>query len=176
MIEFKFSNFFRLFLVLFTLNTLIFKVKWQPKFKGVDPEAQIYVNDWFDLATLYGIKFNNRVTIGFANINEPNVVAQCEYGMGFREITINTKYWDNMDSMDRFITIAHESGHCNCNEGHQFGEGRTKYSDDGTNPQEGFFKDGCPKSIMYPYTMYRGCVSEHFQEYVNDMFKNCNPY
>jgi hypothetical protein len=166
-----------LLICLFTsFNILLFKVKWHNKFHGVDPKVQTMTDEWFDLSALYGLKFDHGVTIGFGNINKANVVAQCEYGLGFREITIDSGYWDNMDSVERTMVLVHEMGHCYCNEGHQFGKEHTEYDSNGVDPPKGFFDDSCPKSFMYPYVIYQGCIYAHFSEYVDDMFDNCNPY
>ena len=154
----------------------LFKVKWYPKFEGVDPEIKPYVDEWFGLAFLYGLKFNNKVSIGFDNIKKTNVIAQCEYGFGFREITVDSTYWKNMNPIDRAVTVEHELSHCYCNEGHQYGKEHRKYNNDGINPPEAFFDDFCPKSLMYPYSIDQGCIYRHFSEYVDDMFKNCKPY
>ena len=176
MAKFKFIRPLLIFLLLVSCNFSLFKVKWLPQFKGVDPKVQSYTDEFFDLSVLYGINFNHRVTIGFDNINIPNVIAQCQYGVGFREIVIDSTYWKDLDSVDRTMVLEHELGHCYCNEGHQFGKNHTKYSEDGVSPQEGFFGDSCPKSLMYPYNMYQGCVYRHLPEYLDDLFENCNPY
>lgn len=166
-----------LLVCLFTsLNIMLSKTKLHPKFKGVDAQVQGDTDEWFILAALYGLNFNNPVTIGFDKINKDNIVAQCGYGLFFREITIDSTYWEKMDSVDRTMTVWHEMGHCYCNEGHQFGKDHKKYSDDGVSPKDGFFSDSCPKSFMYPYIIYQGCIYEHFGEYVDDLFKNCRPY
>jgi hypothetical protein len=176
MIKFRLINFLLLFLILVSFNTLLSKVKMHPKFKGVDPKVQTYTDEWMDLAGAYGLNFNHEVTIGFGDINRPNVVAQCEYGWNFREITIDSTYWNNMDPVDRNMAVWHELGHCYCNEGHQFGKDHKKYNDDGINPPDGFFDDSCPKSFMYPYVIYQGCIYKHFSQYLDDMFQNCKPY
>jgi hypothetical protein len=176
MIKLRLICLFSVLLILLSCNLLLFKTKTSSKFSGVDPQIEPYVNEWFDLATLYGLKFNNEVTIGFDTINVSNVVAECEYGLGFREITVDPTYWNNMDFTDRMAVLFHELNHCYCNEGHQFGKKHTEYDKDGNNPPEGFFSDSCPKSFMYPYTVYEGCVQRHFTEYVDDMFENCKPY
>lgn len=176
MVKFKLINFLLIFLILVTCNTLLFKVNWRPKFKDVDPKVQTYADQWLESSELYGINFNHKVTIGFANINRPNVVAECEYGLGFREITIDSTYWKDMDETNRSMTLWHEMGHCYCNEGHQFGKDHKKYNEDGVNPKDGFFSDSCPKSFMYPYVMYEGCLYIHFSEYMDDIFQNCKPY
>ena len=155
---------------------MIFKTKWRHKFNGVDPKVQTQVNEWFDLSTFYGLNFNHEVTIGFDSINRENVVAQCENGVGFREITIDSTYWENMDSVERAAVLWHEMSHCYCNEKHQFGKDHKEYDEDGVNPPEGFFIDSCPKSLMYPYSIYEGCIYSHFPEYIDDMFQNCTPY
>lgn len=170
------SRIFLFVCLLISLNILLSKTKWHNKFDGVDPKVQSITDEWFDLSTLYGLKFDHGVTIGFDGINKPNVVAQCEYGVGFREITIDSTYWDNMDEVERTMTVWHEMGHCYCNEKHQFGKNHTLYDGDGVHPLDGFFDDSCPKSFMYPYELYQGCVQVHFQAYVDDLFQNCRPY
>lgn len=176
MIKFKFINFLLLVLIFVSYNTLLSKVKWHPHFQGVDPKVQTATDEFFDVAALYGLNFTHVVTIGFDNINKPGVVVQCEYGFGFREITVDSTYWNDMDAVDRTMTVWHEMGHCYCNEWHQFGKGHKLYNSDGSNPPEGFFSDSCPKSLMYPYVMYQGCIYAHFTEYTDDIFENCKPY
>jgi len=176
MIKFNFTRFLLLVMLFLSLNTLLSNMNLFLKFKGVDPKVQTAVDEWFVLSQLYNLDFKNEVTISFDKINKDNVVAQCEYGIGFREITVDSTYWDNMDSIDRSMTVWHEMGHCYCNEGHQFGKDHKIYNQDGVNPPEGFFDDTCPKSFMYPYVIYQGCIYAHFAEYVDDLFQNCRPY
>ena len=154
-----------------------------PKYEGVDPQAASYVAEWQQLAKYYKIEFTKKVTIGFDKINSESVVGYCEYGTNFREITLDSSYWANSTKISKMVIVFHELSHCSCNRSHSYIiDNHTKeYGNDESsrkNPskKDGFFKDTCPISIMYPYVIEDYCFTTHYSDYVDEMFKDCEPY
>lgn len=159
-----------------TLNGL----RLTPQFKGIDSKADPYVQWWLMLAKDHGLKFDGMVTVGFNTIRDNKIVAQCQYGDGFREITIDPTYWSHFTRVSRMTTIFHELGHCLCNRVHDYGNG-TEYGKGDESKKDparkdGFFSDGCPISVMYPIIVEDRCFLSHYTDYVNEIFQRCNPY
>lgn len=162
------------------------KAKKAPEHVGIDPEFMPIMRLYKDFAEDRHIKFTNPVTIGFSNIRRGNVVGVCTYGKNFREIDIDRKFWKRSSKIARKTLLLHEITHCFCARGHDYAEGKV-YVD----PEEdlfdfshvpffqkrpGFFLDGCPISIMYPYIVDDQCVRDHSKEYSNEIFERCRPY
>jgi len=143
-----------------------------PRHYGVNPEFKPYMDDWFYYAKLYNIKFNKFIAIGFDDIDRGDVVGLTHYGLGFTEIDIDRSYWHRATSIQKTILLFHEAGHAYCNRGHGYGKDGKYEEKPGS---EGRFKDSCALSIMYPYVIDSDCFYRHYQEYIDEMFQNCDP-
>lgn len=152
-----------------------------PRYFSVDPQIKPFVQQYMQLAKERGIKFNHNVNIGFRSINRGQVAGQCHYGLFFREIDVDTKYWDYFSDISATALLYHELSHCYCGRSHDYGQNK-EYGDDADkarkNPKisDGFFVDGCPKSLMFPEIVSDSCFMIHYGEYVDEMFKDCEPY
>lgn len=146
-----------------------------PEYKGIDPEIAPFSKEWLELAQIEGLRFKNNITIGFKNINEPEVVGMCRYEMGFREIDIDKRYWNSSSELTKKSLVRHEMSHCYCGREHDYAENKEYYGNE-RDKKEGFFEDGCPISILYPYVVSDTCMSHHYQEYSKEMFYRCTPY
>ena len=144
-------------LVSCTINLM--NTRLTPDYPGVDAEIAPYVDQWLILAKEYGLKFNHGVTVGFRDINKGYIVGQCNYGMAFREIDIDRKFWERSSDMSRTILVYHELSHCYCDRDHD------KMS-----------KGGCPTSLMYPEVITDICFLYHYQEYIDELFSVCKEY
>lgn len=155
-----------------------------------DPQIKVIVDEFMDLSKRNNVKFKNKVSVGFAKINDGNVIGTCSYRMTFREIDLDIDFWKNASWISKTSLVYHELAHCYCNRDHDFGKG-TLYPDDSLKylfqswfkkstfnlyRPEGFFEDGCPLSIMYPKLIEDYCFRVHYNEYTEEMFNRCDPY
>ncbi len=179
-----------LYLVLYTSCAVVtVDNPYTPRFKGVDVELTPYENRFFDLAVQSGIHFRNQVTMGLAILNNGAEVGECQYGVGWREITIDSTYWNRASEIERTVLILHELGHCYCGRDHDYGNGiaypesiraRTeeyqnwlKYG----GPRPGRYDaDSCPLSLMYPAVLDADCYLTHYYEYIQELFNRCKAY
>jgi hypothetical protein len=115
---------------------------------GIDPAFQpIYDN--------FGATYGMHVTIpiGFAHLASP-MDAQCRiFEDGYRQIEVDANFWATATDSQKEQTVYHELGHC------VFGRTHNRL----------FFPDGCPKSIMNPYTFGEPCLTQHFGEYIQEL-------
>lgn len=164
------------------------KVKLAPEYTGVDPEAKTMVDEYLWLSAQYNITFYNKVTVGFKTIGRGNVVGLCTYGGLFREIDLDTTYWNNSTYGEKVAMFFHELTHCYCGRGHTYGKGE-KYPETESGrilrallwkveggPRPGYYEDGCPTSIMHPVVVDDDCIRTHYPEYMEEMFKDCKPW
>lgn len=155
-------------------------IRFYPHYNGVDPILTPYVNEWLSLAKERGLKFNHLVTVGFTKIDKGAIVGLSHLTETFREIDIDTVYWNKATQTEKMILVYHELGHSYCNRGHNYGPGREYNSSEiekkfPYNPN-GFFPDLCPVSIMYPFILDDDCVHRHYSEYIEELFTWCEVY
>lgn len=163
-----------------------------PQYHGVDPILQEYYDLYVKLAANRGIKFSNKVTAGFTNLDDgDNVVGMCSINgiMGFREVDIDIPYWKTASDEQRMTEVFHELTHCLCGRDHDFGPG-IMYPDPDTPAvytaikdvcvdkiqPKGLYDDECPISIMYPKIVYTYCMDAHYKDYIKEMFDRCDPW
>jgi hypothetical protein len=169
-------------LVACTTITVISERRFIPKHRGVDPEIAVYLDDWLKIGRSYGFKFKNQVTAGFNDLSSDHgTVGMSHYGVGFREIDIDPKYWLWASELQRTALIWHEAGHSYCGRReHEYGKGKIyKVKGLGINDpdqKDGYFSDGCPKTVMFPVVVDDSCMVAHYQDYLQEMFKNCQEY
>lgn len=144
-----------------------------PEFKGVDPKLEPYVNEWMALAKEHGFKFSKTISMGFEGLNKESVVGLCRYRLTFREIVMDKYYWQILSPIDRTVTVWHELTHGYCGRDHDYALGKEYRENEN---KEGFYKDRCPLSIMYPTIIEEGCFKKHYREYTTEMFERCEAY
>jgi len=164
------------------------KKKRAPEYNGVELEFQQYVNKFKELAKQNGITFKKEVSMGQKDIGVGRVIGLCYYGRGFREIDIDKTFWKISDPETKEILAFHELAHCYCNRDHDWDHKKSYENpfsglkhmavmfDFFKKPQEGFYNDFCPISIMFPTMLERRCIQDHYDEYVKEMFQRCEPY
>lgn len=156
-----------------------------PEHVGVDPRVKKLVGEFMWLSAQNNISFRRKVTVGLKDINRGNAVGLCTYGGRFREIDIDTNYWNRSSYTSKMTVLFHELTHCYCGRGHTYGKDlsypETEIAriaraiqwkiEGGDRP--GYWDDGCPSSIMYPIVLDDNCMNAHYNEYVEEMFNNC---
>jgi hypothetical protein len=158
--------------------------KLVPEYTGVDPKAAEIVDEFLSLAKINGVVFTDKVTVGFKNIAQDSsshrVLGLTSYGRNFREIDLDILFWENYTKMGRTMTLFHELGHAYCGRRHDFGNGTMYYEGDDESKirdqKEGFYDDGCPKSIMAPFTFTDDCALAHYSELCKELLSRCEPY
>jgi hypothetical protein len=170
------------------------KTKSAPDHIGIAPDLIKYQVSYGTLALLHGINFRRAITIGFSKIKlkkgKKHVIGLCTYGKNFREIDIDLEFWATASEKSRRSLIYHEMTHCYCTRDHDWGSG-IRYPDDQSTismlidkieihlihkPVEGFYKDGCPLSIMHPVIVDDDCADNHWADYEQEMLNRCIPY
>ena len=145
-----------------------------PKVVGIDPQAKSYVDNWLSLSNTYGFKITEEIKVGVIKINDGNVIGRCYRSPVLRQVILDQSFWTQNGPIEKAALIYHELAHCYCNENHGWGK-TGLYTKDGTNDSHGFFWDECPKSLMYPYVVGEECYLRHYAEYMDEMFKKCEP-
>ena len=157
----------------------------RPDFEGVDPRTTTYVDEFYRQADLRDIRFQHKISIGFQKLKDDNELAECREYKTFKEIVINSNRWNRLDEITRLMTLFHELGHYSCGRDHDFNGLRYPEIKDLMAPEVlphrknhrlGYFLDGCPQSLMYPIIVDDTCSMPHYQEYLEELFRNCKPY
>ena len=170
---------FLLFLAIVSCADLFLTVRKIPNYKDVDPAFISYYNEFMDLATLHGVKFSHNITMGFTDIKQEHVVGITNYGVGFREIDIDSTFWWSASRTSRVVLEFHELTHAFCGRDHDYhGESYGDGEDARKNhpKKDMVFEDGCPRSIMYPLVLDDRCFVDHYNELTSEMFEGCNAY
>jgi hypothetical protein len=119
------------------------------KFHTIDPELVPYYamyEDWYNV-TIYDIPIN-------FDILTNNQVGVCQtWSNGYREIRIEKAYWEAATEKEKIELVFHELGHC------QQGRGHTST----------YLTDGCPVSLMDPYTLDLWCLDTHWDYYIEEL-------
>src|ERR1700688_2894845 len=163
-------------LSLASCTILIKNTRMFPRYREIDPQIQPYVDEWFSLAKQYKIEFKRSVSIGITSINEGKVVGLTNFGFGFVEGDIDYLYWNTVSPLSKKALVFHEFGHAYCNRIHGYGD-KGKYDDSEIigSDRTGYYQDSCPISIMHPFIIEDYCFTRHYQEYLDELFKNCKP-
>lgn len=152
-----------------------------------NPEIKVIHNEFIKIANYYGIHFRNKVSIGFSNINEGKIIGICTYGNSFREISLDTGYWERSSWNSKVALLFHELTHCFCGRDHDFDDG-IPYPDGSIkyeirkifsgliSENNGFMEDGCEKSIMAPIIISNRCFSAHYAYYIKEMLNRCEAW
>ena len=165
------------FIIGSTVSFLISSDRLIPHYIGVDSSLKTYVSEWMALAKDHKVSFNHTVSIGFASIydEKSHAVGLTHYGKFFREIDLDISYWSKATEITKRMLIFHELGHAYCYRTHDYGEDR-EYENNEKADGNGFYRDHCPVSLMYPSIIGDDCVMAHYQEYVDEIFQRCEPY
>ena len=161
-------------------------IKPHPEHVGVDPKVQSIADEYFWLSKQNHFTFDHKVTIGFKNINHGDVIGLCTSTWFWREIDLDTAFWDRATKTSRMALLFHELTHCYCGRNHDFALGkdypdtvekRMKQAFEWINskdgPIPGYLDDGCPASIMYPEILEDECTLKHYNDYIQEMFDRC---
>lgn len=135
------------FVVQFALIALPFTAYYLTDTRNV--ELNRYVEDFEEE---YGVYVNYPVGIGEIPESTSAVGACYSYGPG-RSVVISERYWDRATARDKKATVYHELGHCSLDKDHE----------------EGDLEDGCPQSLMNPYTITEYCMEKHWKYYVEQL-------
>lgn len=147
--------------------------------------AKPYYEEYTRLAMKRKIVFNHDVTIGFKEINEGSTIGICTLSEKWHEIDLDTVFWKKHSEIERKFLTFHELTHCFCNRDHDFGNGQM-YTPLGwfatlipfrkDYKSTGYFKDGCPMSIMAPVIATEDCLESYYEYYIDEMFNRCKPW
>ena len=127
--------------------------------------------------------FDQHVQITFRKniaqeIIHPNAIAVC-YPLTFPlKIQIDPEWWYRMGDYDHWSVLYHEIAHCGCGEDHPIEASQEWFFDflHHLNVQAShapWLPDGCPKTLMYPIVVGQECIYRHEDEYVKELFRNC---
>lgn len=154
--------------ILYTIFTIILILKlscsntisFTPNYNNDNiEEFKPYINSFND-----NIKKTKKFIIGFKSLKNvsktKNVVGLCSLNLFpfSGVITIDPNYWKRSHFIDKLSLIYHEGGHCYCYLPHN----------------SVIMSDGCPKSLMYPSVISRGCLHKHWFKYVDNLKKDCS--
>lgn len=155
-----------------------------------DPEISRIVDSYIALSKRNNVVFDQKVSIGFSKIDRGQIIGFCTTRSTFREIDLDSGYWERSSWLSKVDLLFHELTHCYCGRDHDFDNG-TMYPDDSIKAiLQGFFakipvtplrppgylEDSCPKSIMHPVIMDDYCFEKHYEYYAQEMFARCQPF
>lgn len=155
-----------------------------------DPELRGIVTEYFRLSKRNNITFTSTIHMSIEDIGRDRVIGLCGFGIMYRKIMFDKSYWEESTYLSKVSTVYHEMTHCYCGRTHDFEEGKEypdmslkstikrffgKYVYSPLKP-EGFMDDGCPSSIMLPYSFSDKCFKDHYDFYTKEMFNRCDPW
>ena len=158
-----------------------------PNKKGVDPAFVPYIKDYSNIINLKNKRrkyiYNDRIkklSINFIRF-EGSTIGRCHWLLnGEFEVEVDELYWKRSSFLSKQFLIYHELEHCIRFRMHTHEDG---YKENiwqyieylaqlmGLIEQKGYFKDGCPDSIMYPSDVGDWCHAEHYDEYIKEMIE-----
>jgi len=162
--------------------------KKAPEYVGVAPAAKPYYDEYKRLAKNEGITFKHDITIGFKRINMGDAIGLTTYGRNWREIDVDSDYWEDATDESKTMVLYHELTHAFCDRGHDYGDGVPyPVSEEARSDQKkkcrkescitpGYYKDECPLSLLYPAIFDDYCFLIHRDDYLKEMFQRCIPY
>jgi hypothetical protein len=151
----------------------------------VDYEFESYLKDYKTIINskdnskekLYDSRID-RLSVNFADLDK-NVLGECTWQFdGSYKIEISKSYWKTSTFIGKQFLIYHELEHCVRFRPHSHLKKKKEDIWDyiealgqflGIIEKKGFFKDGCPDSIMYPYDTSELCNINHYNEYIEEM-------
>lgn len=169
-------------------------IRVKPKHKGINPELESYVEE-FIYASNGKIteEHLNHLSMEITDVRTSKYFAYsagvCWWTLsGHREIELNWGSWIWRSDKGRMSLVFHELGHCLCHRLHSMSihyptEWYEKLWNSINNGLQTigvfesyeFYPDGCPQSLMYPQVVPDYCIELHYNDYVKEMFANCEP-
>lgn len=153
------------------------------EFLGIDERAEEYIALFKEIAEPYINKSTlESLSVGFKDVevDERGVVGVCKYftSDGGPEILIDQRFWAKSTENTRESLMLHELGHCICKIPHSHIEGsyEEKPKKDGPVLGRGFFRDGCPVTVMYPEVLGDFCYEKHKYHYHYELRLRCKIY
>lgn len=159
---------FALFLVLISCSTM-----GRNRVKNTGPAAddvKIYVNRFKEVVKGIPNLDIDGIKIRMADIERPTV-GLCWPTRIPPQIKIDRETWSHYSDPSRESLIFHELGHCACFLNHKHMEG--DYEKDSPKETAGYLADGCPASIMHPYTLSDSCYEKHRLHYMYEIRVRC---
>jgi hypothetical protein len=156
-----------------------------PKKRGVDPVFSPYVKNYASLINLKNKDKKSindlrikKLSINFSNL-EGTTIGRCYWLLNSEiEIEIDKNWWDNSSFLSKEFLIYHELEHCIRYRMHTNQKTIKNNVADyieaflqkvGLIPRSGYFKDGCPASIMNPTDAGEWCAYNHYEDYIQDI-------
>lgn len=143
---------------------------------AVQTEAEVYVGKFKSLTRgIVRPKKIDRFTIEFTDL-DGFYIGYC-YSKSHK-IQVDRSFWDRATPYAKEELIFHELGHCACRLRHKYLSGDYDKTDKipGTTKLrliKGFFADGCPVTIMYPFAIKSECYLKHRAEYHRELQLRC---
>ena len=141
------------------------------KHKVTDPAFKPYIEEAIFMSknVITEEDFSN-ITIGFEDLNDSSI-GICRGNV--REIGIDKEYWSRASEESKMEIFLHEIGHCILNRYHT--NLKNNYLHDiplkmGFIKNTGYLRDGCPTSIMHPYSSDWNCFTKHRGYYIEELF------
>jgi hypothetical protein len=117
-------------------------------------------------------------------LEDSTVVGTCHRNLIEKSIIwINEEWWNSLyvSEYQRLEVVFHELGHCVLLRAHTippndsdrgfFTWWERLFFKIGIFIPKGYLKDGCPSSIMHPYTMLDLCFIKHYKYYMDELFR-----
>ena len=145
----------------------------------IDPRLLPIVSEFFYLKN-GSMEIDRSLTVKIGKLEKPEWIGLCEYGLFGNTVTISEKEFNENTEFQLHSTIFHELGHGVLDRGHYPPESLSdvtsfkylmlylKIKVGVTVPSH--MPDGCPVSVMYPYSFSDYCYLKHFQEYAEELF------
>lgn len=161
-------------------------IRISPKTKGIDPEFKDYIKSYEYIIKYKNKKYTiyknriNKLSMNFADL-EDSAIGRCYWLLnGEYEIEIDKAWWNSSGQLSKQFLAYHELEHCIRQRMHthpkssnisflEFLEVLAQKL--GLVERSGFFKDGCPDSIMYPYDNGEYCAYLHYEDYIEEIYK-----
>lgn len=151
-----------------------------PQSSDIDPRLMPIVQEFFFMKNgRMGVDESLSVRVG--DLQNPNWVGLCKISVFGPEVVISTKEYDKNMPMQLHSTVLHELSHCVLGRGHYPPE---TFEDirgwksfllylkiKAGVKVESHMKDGCPVSIMYPYSFSDYCYVKNFSYYMDELFE-----
>jgi len=165
-------------LLLFLFTSILISCETRMSKDKIDPAFRPYLDEVIEFSKGELNKNNLRsLKIGFFDNKGSSEVGVCKHI--FNEILIDKNYWARTTEEGRLEIIMHEIGHCVLNRYHT----NVKFEFFHDIPflfnmvgNEGFLKDGCPSSVMNPFTLNWFCFIKHKNYYQEELFKRTDKY
>jgi hypothetical protein len=179
------------FLLILPLSCSSAAFRVYPQKKGVDPTFKPYIKEYSHIINYKNNKnkkiYDQRISslsINFNNLEYP-VIGQCHWLVnGEFEIQVDERWWKYSSPVARQFLVYHELEHCIRFRMHTHTKEQLETLWDyvqywgqllGIVPDNEYFKDRCPNSIMNPSDVGDYCNYEHYYEYIQEMIDYKDP-